>query len=62
MNNVNEISLLEKDLKNMEKRLNKKKFNILKSAARSTIREDLLLNKRLIYCRFVEFKIFVHFF
>ena len=46
---INEISILEKDLKNMEHRLNKKRFQILKPIARETIREDQLLNKRLIY-------------
>ena len=46
---INEISLLERDLKNMEHRLNKKRLEMLKPIARSTIREDRLLNKRLIY-------------
>ena len=46
---INEIEILEKDLKKMEKRLSKRRLNILKPIARSTIREDLLLKKRLIY-------------
>ena len=46
---INEIEILERDLKKMSKRLNKKRLNILKPIARSTIREALLLNKEVIY-------------
>ena len=47
---INEIEILEKDLKKMGKRLNKKEYmDILTPIARGLIRKDLLLNKRLIY-------------
>lgn len=46
---INEIEILERDLKKMSERLSKKRLNILKPIARSTIRESLLLNKEVIY-------------
>ena len=46
---INEIEILERDLKKMSERLSKKSLNILKPIARSTIRESLLLNKEVIY-------------
>lgn len=47
---INEIEIVEKDLKNMSKRLlSKKRLNILTPIARGIIHEDLLLNKDLIY-------------
>ena len=46
---VNEIEILEENLKKMGKRLNKKRLNIIKSVAKGIIRHDLLLNKELIY-------------
>ena len=46
---INEIEILEKDLKRMSKMLNKTNLNILKPIARGLIHKDLILNKRLIY-------------
>ena len=46
---INEIEILERDLKKMSERLSKKRLNILKPIARSTIRESILLNKEVIY-------------
>ena len=47
--NIDEIELLENDLKKMEKKLSEKRFNILLSAAKRILRHDLLVNKQLIY-------------
>lgn len=47
---INEIELLEEDLKkNKQKINNKKRFNIIRSIAKGIIKQDLLLNKELIY-------------
>ena len=47
--NIDEIELLENDLKKMEKKLSKKRFNIVLSVAKGILRQDRLLNKQLIY-------------
>ena len=46
---INEIQLMEKNVKNMEKYISKKEINIIKSIVKKMVKDDLLLNKRLIY-------------
>jgi hypothetical protein len=47
--NINEIQIMDNIIKKMTNVITKKQINILKSVAKAMIREDLLLNKRLIY-------------
>ena len=46
---IDEIELLENDLKKMEKKLSKKRFNFLLTVAKGIVRQDLLLKKPLVY-------------
>ena len=46
---IDEIGIIENNIKKMEKHITKKQINMIKSVARKIIKEDLLLNKRLVY-------------
>ena len=46
---INEIQIMKNNLEKMKKIITKKEINIIKSINRGMIKEDLLLNKRLIY-------------
>ena len=46
---IDEIELLENDIKKMEKKLSKKRFNFLLTVAKEIVRQDLLLKKPLVY-------------
>ena len=46
---INEIQIMENNIKKMEKYITKKGIKIVRAVARGMIKQDLLLHKRLIY-------------
>ena len=49
MGKINEIKILEKDLKKIGERLTEDKMKILKPIAQGILRQDILANKKLKY-------------
>lgn len=46
---IDEIEIMENNIKKMERHITKKQINIIKSIAKKIINEEILLNKKLVY-------------
>ena len=46
---IDEVGIIENNIKKMEKHITKGQINMIRAVARKIIKEDLLLNKRLVY-------------